>query len=249
VGSSGDYLPHPLKLEDGRVAIVFIAPGRHGTGSNLLSTKEYYQIFELRDADEAAQWLTSHGWDLKEFKSYLLECVLASLHGVYVGDIMPEAPKRDSCLYNELRKSFLLEIVKERSAFVGLVFGSERAYEERFGKLSRKNLVRMGIPEDFLRRDMIVKRAPSVLDFYENGNVPVAVTTSGLAHRIFSIKSKSGSISPTFFSIEDEDMREYRSSNPRFESKVKDGDYILINRVAMERLGVEVGERVSLILA
>jgi len=107
----------------------------------------------------------------------------------------------------------------------------------------------MGIPEAFLQRELVVKRAPRVLDFYEDEGVPGAVTTSGLAHRIFSIKSESGSVSPTFFSIEDEDMREYWNSNPRFASKVKDGDYILINRVARERLGVEVGERVSLILA
>ena len=43
-------------------------------------------------------------------------------------------------------------------------------------------------------------------------------------------------------------MNEYRRNNARYTQKVRKDEYILVNRVAREKLNVEVDEIVNLIL-
>jgi len=61
LGSSEHYIPHPVELEDGRVAVTFIAPGKYGTGSNIKSKKEEEGIFELKSVIEAFEWCSGRG--------------------------------------------------------------------------------------------------------------------------------------------------------------------------------------------
>ncbi len=147
-GTSKHYLPHPVELEDGRVAVTFIAPGKYGTGGRVRSRKEEEGILELRDAIGAFEWCSKRDSD-KKFAKYLVECLLGGVHGIYLGDILEPISKESLPIFNQIQNRLSSYVLKERAEFIDLVFKDDKAYSEKFGRSLTDNLKTSGILDKF----------------------------------------------------------------------------------------------------
>lgn len=89
--ASPHYVPHPVALDDGRVAITFLAPGREGSGCDeVVPVRVETGHLELLDASTA--------WRLKGNEaqlSYFTTCLLAAVHRVAVDDLLPDPEDRE----------------------------------------------------------------------------------------------------------------------------------------------------------
>lgn len=131
------YLPHPVRLDDGRVALVFVAPDAGQTGSSALpSCKEAHP--GLRGVGLAEVY--THGrevisdWRDALQTDYVELCVLGLAHGIYLGDLFREGLSEDHparALLAELRakpERLLAERETLREALPDLA----ATYPERF---------------------------------------------------------------------------------------------------------------------
>jgi len=147
-GVSKHYLPHPIDLEDGRVAVTFIAPGKYGTGGRVRSRKEEKGILELKDAIGAFKWCSERGSD-KKFAKYLVECLLGGVHGIYLGDILEPINEKSLARFDQIQNMLSNYVLKERAEFIDLVFKDNKAYSEKFGESLINNLKTSGILDKF----------------------------------------------------------------------------------------------------
>ncbi len=67
-GTSIHYIPHPLILDNGDVAIIFIAPGRYGTGAGHLSMKAEERIEKLMNAAESYSYCLKRCGNVEDLK-------------------------------------------------------------------------------------------------------------------------------------------------------------------------------------
>ncbi|MBL4845420.1 MAG: hypothetical protein JKY65_07840 [Planctomycetes bacterium] len=84
------YLPHPVRLDDGRAALVFVAPDPGQTGDpELPSCKEAHP--ELRGVALDELYEVGPGsipdWSSEKQTHYVELCLLGLAHGVYLGDL------------------------------------------------------------------------------------------------------------------------------------------------------------------
>ena len=250
VGVSEHYLPHPIELEDGRVAVTFIAPGKYGTGDRIRSRKEEEGILELRDVIGAFEWCSRRGSD-EEFAKYLVECLLGGVHGIYLGDILEPVSRKSLARFDHIQNMLSNYVSKERAEFIDLVFkGDERAYLEKFGKSLTDNLKASGILDKFrIEIKMKVKRCARASDHFERENKPVAVVSDCLANnKEIEVKCGRKQLSIECISIEDDMLREYRENFRSYTDKIRKGEYILLNSVARQRLSINVDNKVHVIL-
>ena len=84
--SSIGYIPHPLVLND-NIAIVFIAAGTYGTGTGEKSRKEEEGIKKVMSVYDYYLFLRKIGRDYKNFKRYLVECLLGGVYGINLEDL------------------------------------------------------------------------------------------------------------------------------------------------------------------
>lgn len=140
--TSEHYIPHPLKLKNLGYAIIFIAPGKYGTGNaNQPSRKEQEGIFDLMGANDV---LNRYDVNRNEFFKYTLECLYGGVHGINVRDII-SLISEDSEFLNDLQKELLKEsIVNERNQFANTIFDNLEIYRQKFGNLDQ-NLRRSGL--------------------------------------------------------------------------------------------------------
>jgi len=250
VGVSKHYLPHPIELEDGRVAIAFIAPGKYGTGDRIRSRKGEEGILELRDVIGAFEWCSRYGSD-EEFTKYLVECLLGGVHGVYLDDILEPVSRESLAKFDQIQNMLSNYVLKERAEFIDLVFkGNEREYSEKFGKSLTDNLRTSGILNKFkIKIKMKVKRCARASDHFERENKPVAVVSDCLANnKEIEVRYGKKRLLIECISIEDDLLSEYRKNFRSYTDKIRKGEYILLNSVARQKLSVNVDDEVYVIL-
>jgi hypothetical protein len=139
--TSSNYIPHPVYLKNLGYAIVFIAPGKYGTGNaNQQSIKDEEGIFNLMNV---SQVLKRKDVDEKKFLEYTLECLYGGVHGINVRDIIELI--NDSDFMKAIQKNLNQESInKEKSQFGCKIFGNLEKYRQKFGELDQ-NLTRSGL--------------------------------------------------------------------------------------------------------
>ncbi|GAI60784.1 unnamed protein product [marine sediment metagenome] len=140
--TSKHYIPHPLVIKNLGYAIMFIAPGKYGTGNgNLKSRKNEENISYFMDINEV---LKRADVNKNEFLTYTLECLYGGVHGINVKDII-DLISVNSEFFNEVKKKFNEElIIKEKVQFANCIFGSLDNYKQKFGNFEQ-NLSRSGL--------------------------------------------------------------------------------------------------------
>ena len=140
--TSEHYIPHPIDLKDLGYAIIFIAPGKYGTGNAYLaSRKEEKNISHLLDVTSV---LKRKFLDKKIFLNYVLECLYGGVHGINIRDIINLIPK-NSKFYNDVQINLTKGAInEEKICFANDIIGNIELYEEKFGKINQ-NLKRSGL--------------------------------------------------------------------------------------------------------
>jgi hypothetical protein len=131
------YLPHPVRLDDGRVALVFVAPDPGQTGSSELpSCKEAHPGLRgvgLSEVYEHGREVISDWSDALQ-TDYVELCLLGLAHGIYLADLFAEdlAPEHPALrLLAELRAK-PERLLAERSTLQENLSGLRETYAERF---------------------------------------------------------------------------------------------------------------------
>jgi hypothetical protein len=136
--SAVHYLPHPVRLDDGRAALVFVAPEPRETGHpELPSCKEAHPGLEPAKLDRLYQVGPGgiSDWTASKQDHYVELCLLSIAHGVFLGDLpgaglAPGHPTR-ALLAEWYRNPSALEL--ERAAFQRSIPAlSAQGYSARF---------------------------------------------------------------------------------------------------------------------
>jgi hypothetical protein len=143
--TSPHYIPHPVALEGGAHAVIFLAPGVEGTGSEeVISVRQKTGIHEPMSAPEA--------WRRKQNEDqmiYFVFCLLGGAHGIGMQDVLGSIPEDTSfaqLLSQRLRQAF----PSERALFLTTTGLSSEQYRAAFGD-PEAALRRSGLA-DFWRR-------------------------------------------------------------------------------------------------
>ena len=127
--TSPHYIPHPVRIAEIGTALIFLAPGEEGTGSDeVISIRQQTGIRSPMTVGEA--------WQCKpndEQLSYFVSCVLGGVHGVGVHDLLPR-PGDDPQLISRLVQQLGQEIEKERAVFLDTLGFSSAQYRQAFGE-------------------------------------------------------------------------------------------------------------------
>ncbi len=126
--TSPHYLPHPVALDGNRFALTFLAPGREGSGS------ERVVPMRVRTGNESLM-TAAEAWRRKPNRTqlaYVLACLLAGVHGVFVADILAPLAE-DPALSERLRAAVLAEQRQELARFLDRSGLDHAAYWHGFG--------------------------------------------------------------------------------------------------------------------
>jgi hypothetical protein len=134
--TSPGYIFHPLPLDDGRVALVAIGSGFHGSGDpavrsrrsmcgiDRLMTLEQALAFERLEIERAGQL------------GYFLECILGGAHGLFVGDLLTGLDGAAAQLAQLLEQG----LADEHRHFLDATALSAARYRETFGNISHSGM-------------------------------------------------------------------------------------------------------------
>lgn len=154
--TSPHYIPHPVRIADGRTALIFLAPGDEGTGSeDVISIRQQTGIRRPMTAGEA--------WQRKpngEQLSYFVSCLLGGVHGLGVHDLLPSKDD-DPQLISFLTQQLAQDVEKERTLFLETIGFTPARYRQAFG--DPELLLRRSGLADFLTgtlRDSVRRGAP-----------------------------------------------------------------------------------------
>jgi hypothetical protein len=126
--TSAHYLPHPVRLDDGRFAVTFIAPGREGSGA------PHVVPVRVRDGTETLM-TAAEAWRQKPNRaqlSYIVACLLGGAHGVAVGDIIGSL-NEDPVLAARTRELAVAEQPQELTRFLETTGLDHASYWAAFG--------------------------------------------------------------------------------------------------------------------
>jgi hypothetical protein len=144
--TSAHYIPHPVRLAGTRYALIFLAPGFEGTGSDA--------VVSIRAQTGMRTVMgTSETWQKKPTNDqlvYFVSCLLGGVHGIWVRDLLP-AMSDDTRLVRELISCLKPGVEEERERFLSATGLSRERYCSAFGEATAA-LVRSGL-EEFLKRD------------------------------------------------------------------------------------------------
>jgi hypothetical protein len=139
--TSPHYVPHPVRLDGGRFAVTFLAPGREGSGSDRVVP------VRMRTGTEALMTI-AEAWERKPNRTqltYVAACLLGGAHGVSVRDIL-EPLAEDGGLAARVRDALLAEQRAELPRFLEFTHLEHTAYWEAFGPPTQ-SLRRSGLEE------------------------------------------------------------------------------------------------------
>jgi hypothetical protein len=139
--TSPHYIPHPLRLDGGQVAITFLAPGPEGSGAaGVVPVRMRTGTVELMTAPEA--------WRRKPSATqlaYFATCLLGGMHGICLQDVL--APLADDAgLSARLRDALRDEQHQEVPRFLDMTGLDHRAYWHHFGPPTH-SMQRSGLEE------------------------------------------------------------------------------------------------------
>ena len=139
--TSPHYIPHPLRLDGGQVAITFLAPGPEGSGAaGVVPVRVRTGIVELMTASQA--------WRQKPNDAqlaYFATCLLGGMHGIYLQDVL--APLADDAgLSARLRDTLTDEQNQEVPRFLDMTGLDHRTYWHHFGPPTH-SMQRSGLEE------------------------------------------------------------------------------------------------------
>jgi hypothetical protein len=143
--TSPHYIPHPVRVDGARFGIVFLAPGREGSGSDrVVPVRVRTRNESLMTAPEA--------WRRKPNRTqltYFVTCLLGGAHGIWVRDLLtPLADEPGLAL--RLRSAVAAEQPQELTRFLDMTGIEYTAYWQAFGP-PPQGARRSGL-EDFLKR-------------------------------------------------------------------------------------------------
>ena len=126
--TSPHYIPHPLRLDSGQLAITFLAPGPEGSGTaSVVPVRMRTGSVELMTAPEA--------WRRKPNATqlaYFATCLLGGMHGICLQDVL--GPLMDNAtLAARLRDTVRGEQHKEVPRFLDMTGLDHRTYWQHFG--------------------------------------------------------------------------------------------------------------------
>lgn len=137
--TSPHYIPHPVRLVGGAYALIFLAPGFEGTGSDdVTSVRQQTGMREIMT--------TSETWRRKpndDQLSYFLSCLLGGVHGISVHDLLKSVDEEPS-LAALVRDRLTQERQREVERFVTVTHLPESLYRHAFGGVEER-LTRSGL--------------------------------------------------------------------------------------------------------
>lgn len=126
--TSPHYIPHPVRLGDGRCALIFLAPGREGTGAD--------EVIAIRQATDIQIVMnTSETWRRKPNEdqlTYFLSCLLGGVHGINVRDLLMSV-REERTLAERLRDQLRQRLVVEQEQFLTITSLTREHYQRAFG--------------------------------------------------------------------------------------------------------------------
>jgi hypothetical protein len=137
--TSPGYIFHPLPLEDGRVAIVAIGSGFHGSGDPAVQSRRAAAgIDRLMSLEEALKF------DRLEIEAagqigYFLECILGGAHGLFVGDLIAELNGTAESLAQLLAQVFN----DEHRHFLDATALTAARYKRTFGTIAQGGIAHL----------------------------------------------------------------------------------------------------------
>jgi hypothetical protein len=142
--TSPHYIPHPVRLADAGYALIFLAPGAEGTGSDeVISVRQQTGIH--------APLSTREAWQRKPNEdqiAYFLSCFLGGVHGVCLHDLLATIDE-EPVLATELTSRIRRAVDEEQERFLATTGLSRESYRRSFGEPASA-LVRSGL-NDFLK--------------------------------------------------------------------------------------------------
>jgi len=139
--TSPHYIPHPVRLDDGSCALIFLAPGFEGTGADeIISVRQETGIQAVMNTRET--WRQKPNEDQL---TYFLSCILGGVHGINVRDLLSPV-REESTLAEQLRKRLRQRLAVEREQFVAVTTLSSEHYQRAFGDTDA-SLKRSGLAE------------------------------------------------------------------------------------------------------
>ncbi len=127
--ASPHYTPHPVHLAEQGYALVFLAPGFEGTGSDqVISIRQQTGVHTPMSAAET--------WQHKQNEdqlAYFVFCFLGGAHGLDMRDILPEI-KTDPVLTSALKPRLQQSISREREHFLAVTSLTLEQYRQSFGE-------------------------------------------------------------------------------------------------------------------
>jgi hypothetical protein len=137
--TSAGYIFHPLPLDDGRVAIVAIGSGFHGSGDPAVRSKRNLCGIDRLMTLEQALAFERIKIDVLGQLGYFLECILGGAHGLFVGDLLAglgDARERLEQLAALLRRA----LDDEHRHFLDATALTAPRYRATFGTISQSGI-------------------------------------------------------------------------------------------------------------
>lgn len=142
--TSAHYIPHPVRLDDHRVAITFLAPGREGSGSPTVVP------VRVRTGDPPLMTM-AEAWRRKPNDTqlaYFAACLLGGMHGIGLRDLFDSLGSEEA-LAARLRATLDVEHQQELSRFLEMTGLDHATYWQHFGAPTH-SLRRSGL-QDFMK--------------------------------------------------------------------------------------------------
>jgi hypothetical protein len=134
--TSPGYIFHPLPLDDGRVALVAIGSGFHGSGDPAIRSKRNMAgIDRLMTLEQALAFKRLEIEPAGQL-GYFLECILGGMHGLFVGDLLTELNGATPQLAQLLGQA----IEYEQRHFLDATALTIARYREIFGSISNSGI-------------------------------------------------------------------------------------------------------------
>lgn len=141
--TSPHYIPHPVLLADQGSALVFLAPGFEGTGSDdVISVRQQTGIHTIMSTGETWQQKPN-----EDQMAYFLSCLLGGVHGICVQDLLATVSEEPT-LAAELTKRIGSLLKEEEERFLTVTGLTRQSYRRSFGEPAAA-LARGGL-RDFL---------------------------------------------------------------------------------------------------
>jgi len=138
--TSPGYIFHPIEIDDGRTAIIAIGSGFEGSGDPaIVSRRQQYKMDRLLSLDQSMRTEIT-GFDRAGQIGYYAECVLGGLHGVDVGDLIPQFDENTGWA-RDLAAHLGPIAAGERERFLEATSIDATRYGERFSSQRAASLV------------------------------------------------------------------------------------------------------------